>query len=54
MEYKVEGARSRDRPKRTWREVLQKDCQARELNREDDVDYSRCRKLIKMTGDQNR
>jgi len=34
MEYKVEGSRSRGRPNRTWREVVQKDCQARNLNRE--------------------
>ena len=26
MEYKVEGSRPRSRPKRTWREVVQKDC----------------------------
>ena len=35
------------RPKRTWREVVQKDCQARKLNREDAMDRSRWRKLIK-------
>jgi len=28
MEYEVEGSRTRGRPKRTWREVVQKDCQA--------------------------
>jgi len=28
MEYEVEGSRPRGRPKRTWREVVQKDCQA--------------------------
>jgi len=27
MEYEVEGSRPRGRPKRTWREVVQKDCQ---------------------------
>jgi len=27
MEYEVEGSRPRGRPKRTWREVAQKDCQ---------------------------
>ena len=32
IEYKVEGSRLRGRPKRTWREVVQKDCQARKLN----------------------
>ena len=29
MEYKVEGARPRGRPKKTWTEVVQKHCQAR-------------------------
>jgi len=33
MEYEVEGSRPSGRPKRTWREVVQKDCQARNLNR---------------------
>jgi len=42
IEYEVEGSRPRDRPKRTWREVVQKDCQARNLNREDAMDRSRC------------
>ena len=37
----MEGSRPRDRPKRTWREVVQKDCQACNLNREDDMDRSR-------------
>ena len=48
MEYEVEGSRPRGRPKRTWREVVQKDCQARNLNREDAVDRSRWKKLIKI------
>jgi len=46
MEYELEGSRPRDGPKRTWIEVVQKDCQARKLNREDAVDRSRCMKLI--------
>jgi len=33
MEYEVEGSRSRGRPKRTWKEVMQKDCQACNLNK---------------------
>ena len=41
MKYEVEGARLRGRPKRTWREVVQKDCQAWKLNREDAIDRSR-------------
>ena len=28
LEYEVEGPRPRGRPKRTWREVVRKDCQA--------------------------
>jgi len=34
MEYEVQDARWRGRPKRTWREVVHEDCQARKLNRE--------------------
>jgi len=48
MEYEVEGSRPRCRPKRTWTEVVQKDCQARNLNREDAVDRGRWQKLIKI------
>jgi len=47
MEYEVEGPRPRGRSKRTWREVVEKDCQARKLNKEDAMDHSRWRKLIK-------
>ena len=45
IKYEVEGARPR-RPKRTWREVVKEDCQARKLNTEDAMDRSRWRKLI--------
>jgi len=38
MEYELEGSRPRGRPKRTWTEVVQKDCQAHKLNREDAMD----------------
>ena len=48
MEYDVEGSRPRGRPKRTWREVVQKDCQVRNFNREDAMDCSRWKKLIKI------
>jgi len=50
MEYEVEGTRPRGRPKRMWREVMQKDfqIQARNLNREDAMDRSRWKKLIKI------
>ena len=47
MEYEVEGARSRGRPKKTWREIVEKDCQARKLNREDAMNRNRWRKHIR-------
>ena len=47
LEYEVECSKPRGRPKRTWSEVVQKDCRAHKLNREDAVDHSRWRKLIK-------
>ena len=44
VEYdEVEGSR----PKRTWREVVEKDCRAHELNKKDAIDVSRWRKLMK-------
>jgi len=48
MEYEVEGSRPRGRPNRTWREVVQKDCQAPNLNREDAMYRGRWKKLIKI------
>ena len=48
MEYEVEGSRPRGRPKRTWKEVVQKDCQARNLNKEDAMGRGRWKKLIKI------
>ena len=47
MEYEVEGPRPRERPKRTWREVVTEDCQARKLNKDDATDHSKWSKLIK-------
>jgi len=41
MEYEVKGPRPRGRPKRTWREAVEKDCQAHKLNKEDAVDHGR-------------
>ena len=35
MEYEVEGNRPRGRPKKTWRQIVEKDCGARGLSRED-------------------
>jgi len=51
MEYEVEGSRPRGRPKRTWKEVVQKDCQARNLNKEDAMDRGRWKKPIKIGDD---
>jgi len=46
MEYEVEGSRPRGKPKRTWREVVQKDCQACKLNMEDAMDHGKWKKLV--------
>ena len=47
MEYEVEGPRPRGRPKRTRRDVVREDCQARKLNKEDAMDRCKWRKMIK-------
>ena len=47
MEYEVEGARTIGRPKKTWRETVEKDYQARKLNKENDMDHNRWRKQIR-------
>ena len=39
------------RTKKTWREIVEKDCRARGLNREDAMDRARWRKLIGMIDD---
>ena len=49
MEYEVEGSRPRGRPKRTRTEVVQKDCQAHNLNREDAMDHGRWKKLCTLS-----
>ena len=48
MECEVEGSRPSGRPKRTWKEIVQKDCQVRNLNKEDGMDRGRWKKLIKI------
>jgi len=48
MEYEVKGFRPRGRSKRTWKEVVQKDCHAHNLNREDAMYRDRWKKLIKI------
>ena len=35
MEYEIVGSRPRGRPKKTWLEVVQRDCQVRGLSRDD-------------------
>jgi len=45
--HEVERPRPRGRPKRTWGEVVEKDCQERKLSKEDVVDRSKWRKMIK-------
>ena len=53
MEFKVEGSRPRGRPRKTWREIVEKDCRARRLNTEDAMDRSRWRKQIGMIDDHD-
>jgi len=38
LKYEVEGPRPTGRQMLTWREVVEKDCQALRLNKEDAVD----------------
>jgi len=47
MMYEVEGSIPRGRPKRTWKEVVREDCQARKLNKEDVMDHCKWRTVIK-------
>ena len=47
MKYEVEGARQRLRPEKTWREIVEKDCQVHGLNREDAMDCIRLMKQIR-------
>ena len=47
MEYEAKGSRPRERPKRTWKEVVREDCQARKLNKEYAMDCCKWRKVIK-------
>jgi len=40
-------SRPRGRPKKTWKEVVREDCQARKLNKEDAMVRCKWRKVIK-------
>ena len=53
MDYEVEGTRPRGRPKKTWREIVEKNCRAHGLNTEDAMDRSRWRKQIGMIDDHD-
>ena len=52
MEYEVVGSRPRGRPKRTWLEVVQRDCQVCGLSKDDAVVRGRWRKMIRMVDEQ--
>ena len=45
--YYTSASRPRGRPKKTWKEVVREDCQARKLNKEDAMDHCKWRKMIK-------
>jgi len=47
MVCEVESARPRGRPKKTWRKIVEKDCQSSKLNREDAMDRNRWMKHIR-------
>jgi len=47
IEYEVKSARARGRPKKNWTEIVEKDCQAHKLNREDAMDHTGWRKQIR-------
>ena len=49
----MKGARPRGRPKKSWREIVEKHCQVRGLNRENAMDRSRWRKQIGMIDDHD-
>jgi len=49
MEYEVEGARPRGRPKKTWREINEKDCHSCKKKRENAVDH--IRRMKQISGD---
>jgi len=46
MGHEVEGTR----PKKAWREIVEKDCQAHGLNREEEADKGRLMTAIGVSG----
>jgi len=47
VDYEVEAVRPRGRTKKTWSDIVGKDHHIRQMCREDAVDCSKWRKLIK-------
>ena len=47
MDCEVEGVRPRGRPKKNWNQVIEKDCQTRQICKKDAMDHRKWRKLIK-------
>jgi len=47
VEYEVEGTRPRGRQRKTWKEIVERDCQSCKLHRDDAVDRNRWRKQIR-------
>jgi len=47
MDYEVDVVRPRGRPKTTWSEVQEKDCQTRRICKEDATERRKWRNLIK-------
>jgi len=46
MDFEVEDVRPRGRLKKTWTEVIEKDCQGRQICMENAMDHRKRRKLI--------
>ena len=53
LKCQISMFRPRGRPKKTWREIVEKDCRARGLNTEDAMCRSRWRKQIGMIDDHD-
>jgi len=45
--HEVKRVRPRGRPKKTWSEVIEKDCQTEQMCKEEAMDHRKRRKLIK-------
>ena len=49
MDFEVEGVKPRGSPKKTWSEVTEKDCETRQICKENAMDHRKWRKLSKAT-----